>query len=187
MALPPQPESNNGGIIATEETDGTPIRYLPLDHLYSATSPCSGSSNVMSKKVKARKLTNNNTEDSEIQFSNGEIDDSPIEIEKTMSKMTLFSVEDFPKPPLLFVYTRRRRKRSSIEVDCERTVLKRRRIGSNELERLGIDLNLIGKIDDGPGLRKCRNQIGNFSENCDSVAKNSKLVPESYTLKRWVG
>lgn len=141
----------------------------------------------MSKKVKARKLTNNNNEDNEIQFSNGEIDDSPIEIEKTLSKMTLFSVEDFPKPPLLFVYTRRRRKRSSIEVDCERTVLKRRRIGSNELERLGIDLNLIGKIDDGPGLRKCRNQIGNFSDNCDSVAKNSKLVPESYTLKRWVG
>ncbi|XP_057959590.1 histone-lysine N-methyltransferase ATX2 isoform X2 [Malania oleifera] len=38
---------------------GTPIRYLPLCHVYSATSPCvsaSGSSNVMSKKVKARKL-----------------------------------------------------------------------------------------------------------------------------------
>ena len=27
-------------------------------------------------------------------------------------------------------------------------------------------------------MRNCRNQIGNFSENCDSVAKNSKLVPE---------
>ncbi|XP_010245953.1 PREDICTED: histone-lysine N-methyltransferase ATX2-like [Nelumbo nucifera] len=43
-----------------EETDtGTPIRYLPLHRVYSATSPCvsaSGSSNVMSKKVKARKL-----------------------------------------------------------------------------------------------------------------------------------
>ena len=57
--------------------------------------------------------------------------------------------------------------------------MKRRRIGSNELEGLGIDLNLLGKIDDGPGLRKCRNQIGNFSENCDFVAKNSKSVPES--------
>ncbi|RHN75496.1 hypothetical protein MtrunA17_Chr2g0321871 [Medicago truncatula] len=95
-----------------------------------------------------------------------------------MSKMTLFFVEDFPKPPLLFVYTRRRRKRSSIEVDCERTALKRRGIWSNELEGLGIDLNLIGKIDDGSGLRKCRNQIGNFSDNCDFVAKNSKLVTE---------
>ncbi|KAJ4967635.1 hypothetical protein NE237_014336 [Protea cynaroides] len=43
-----------------EETDtGTPIRYLPLQHVYSATSPCvnaTGSLNVMSKKVKARKL-----------------------------------------------------------------------------------------------------------------------------------
>ncbi|XP_043722085.1 histone H3-lysine(4) N-trimethyltransferase ATX1-like [Telopea speciosissima] len=41
-----------------EETEyGSPIRYLPLHHVYCATSPCdgaSGSSNVMSEKVKAR-------------------------------------------------------------------------------------------------------------------------------------
>ncbi|XP_077250235.1 histone-lysine N-methyltransferase TRX1-like [Tasmannia lanceolata] len=56
MALPLQQKFMH------EEEDidnGTPIRYLPLSDLYSATSPCinaSGSSNVMSKKVKARKL-----------------------------------------------------------------------------------------------------------------------------------
>ncbi|XP_058102565.1 histone-lysine N-methyltransferase TRX1-like isoform X2 [Magnolia sinica] len=44
-----------------EEIDsGGPRRYVPLLHVYSATDPCvitpSGSSNVMSKKVKARKF-----------------------------------------------------------------------------------------------------------------------------------
>ncbi|XP_068664824.1 histone-lysine N-methyltransferase ATX2-like [Aristolochia californica] len=41
-----------------EETEtGTPIRYVPLTHLYSATSPCINTSGAsMSKKVKARKL-----------------------------------------------------------------------------------------------------------------------------------
>ncbi|KAK9668556.1 hypothetical protein RND81_13G068400 [Saponaria officinalis] len=39
---------------------GTPIKFLPLRHVYSATSPCataSGSSMVVSKKVRARKVT----------------------------------------------------------------------------------------------------------------------------------
>ncbi|KAK9138608.1 hypothetical protein Sjap_009202 [Stephania japonica] len=42
-----------------ETANGTPKRYVPLHHVYSATVPCvsaSGSSNVMSKKVKARKI-----------------------------------------------------------------------------------------------------------------------------------
>ncbi|KAK9141113.1 hypothetical protein Scep_010794 [Stephania cephalantha] len=42
-----------------ETANGTPKRYLPLHHVYSATVPyvgASGSSNVMSKKVKARKI-----------------------------------------------------------------------------------------------------------------------------------
>ncbi|KAG9447430.1 hypothetical protein H6P81_013558 [Aristolochia fimbriata] len=41
-----------------EETEtGTPIRYVPLTHLYSATSPCINTSGAsMSKKVKARRL-----------------------------------------------------------------------------------------------------------------------------------
>ncbi|ERN13661.1 histone-lysine N-methyltransferase TRX1 [Amborella trichopoda] len=41
-----------------EEADNdTPIRYLPLDHLYSSTSRCiNPSGSTMSKKIKARKL-----------------------------------------------------------------------------------------------------------------------------------
>ncbi|KAL5998553.1 hypothetical protein ACLOJK_009496 [Asimina triloba] len=57
MALPSLDEFKH----EEEEIDsGAPVRYVPLCHVYSATSPCvvtpSGSSNVMSKKVKARKL-----------------------------------------------------------------------------------------------------------------------------------
>lgn len=78
------------------------------------------------------------------------------------------------------------------EMDSERTVLKRRKIGSTELERLGVDWNALGKLH-GPRLRECRNPIGSFgidgsnnNNKCSSVAKLPKLTPESYSLKRWV-
>lgn len=48
-----------------EEEVDHPVRYLPLGHVYSA-APCinpSGSSNVMSKKVKARKLVEEGEEE----------------------------------------------------------------------------------------------------------------------------
>lgn len=48
-----------------EEEVDHPVRYLPLGHVYSA-APCinpSGSSNVMSKKVKARKLVDEREEE----------------------------------------------------------------------------------------------------------------------------
>jgi hypothetical protein len=198
MALPPNSDENGGGV-ATEEdttidihtTHGTPIRYLPLDHLYSSTSPCSGSSNVMSKKVKARKLNN------EIQFNNGEIDsqaNDDEDDEKEISKTTTSSMVVYAKPPVLYVYSRRRKRSSFPASDSERTALKRRRIGCNELESLGIDWNALGKFD-GPRLRECRNQIGNSAgfdgkssnkKKFGSGVKLPKLMPDSYTLKRWV-
>ncbi|KAI0523084.1 hypothetical protein KFK09_005474 [Dendrobium nobile] len=45
--------------IHEEEEVDHPVRYLPIRHVYSSTTPCvcsSGSSNVVSKKVRARKL-----------------------------------------------------------------------------------------------------------------------------------
>ncbi|KAJ4955301.1 hypothetical protein NE237_012084 [Protea cynaroides] len=73
-----------------EESDTRTLRYLPLHHIYSATSPCinsSGSSNVMSKKVKARKL---------IEEPIGYPDDDS---DKKGSQSQ--------KPPLIHVYSRR--------------------------------------------------------------------------------
>ncbi|XP_020591752.1 histone-lysine N-methyltransferase TRX1-like [Phalaenopsis equestris] len=53
--MPPMPEK----FIHEEEEVDHPVRYLPIRHVYSSTTPCvssSGSSNVVSKKVRARKI-----------------------------------------------------------------------------------------------------------------------------------
>ncbi|XP_020218632.1 histone-lysine N-methyltransferase ATX2 [Cajanus cajan] len=158
-------------------TRGTPIRYLPLDHLYSATSPCrvaaSGSSNVMSKKVKARKLTLAHFADHHRKT--------------TSSPPTSSSLP--PKPPLLFVYSRRRKRRA--DSDADRRLLKKRKIGSTELERLGGGLNAAVGDADGPRWRECRSQFGNSGAagnvKCGSLENLPKLLPESRAVKKWVG
>lgn len=70
-------------------------RYVPLDLVYSATSPCSGYSNVMSKKVKARKFTvlenHNHNHNDVVSVS---VDPKPLP----------------PKPPVIHVYFRCRRR-----------------------------------------------------------------------------
>ncbi|KVH88382.1 FY-rich, C-terminal [Cynara cardunculus var. scolymus] len=67
-------------------------RYVPLDLVYSATSPCSGYSNVMSKKVKARKY--------------------PV-LEDHNDAVSVDPKPPPSKPPVIHVYSRcRRRKRS---------------------------------------------------------------------------
>uniref|UniRef100_A0A1D1Z907 Histone-lysine N-methyltransferase ATX2 n=1 Tax=Anthurium amnicola TaxID=1678845 RepID=A0A1D1Z907_9ARAE len=56
-----------------EETD-KPTRYVHIKHLYSSTSPCinaSGASNVMSKKVKARKVTDEEEEEGGLEAVQG--------------------------------------------------------------------------------------------------------------------
>ncbi|XP_015887157.3 histone-lysine N-methyltransferase ATX2 [Ziziphus jujuba] len=100
---------------------GTPLRYVSLDHVYSSTSPCvsaSGSSNVMSKKVKARKLTMVN------HFDNHDDDDDCDEQQKMTTTTTTTTTstvvaESFydkplpppsPPPPLIRVYSRRVKK-----------------------------------------------------------------------------
>ncbi|XP_027353550.1 histone-lysine N-methyltransferase ATX2-like [Abrus precatorius] len=187
--------------IDVHTTRGTPIRYLPLDHLYSATSPCrvtaSGSSNVMSKKVKARKLTLNH-------FNHTE---NAQPLDHQSNKKTTPSLS-LPKPPLIYVYSRRRKRRFSPTVsfcdspagrvesvnkesDGERRLLKKRKTGTTELEKLGVDLNTaIGSVD-GPRLRECRGQLGNSvvagNVKCGSLEKLPKLLPESRSVKRWLG
>lgn len=201
MSFLPQSEEIGVGVGGEEDTNidvhttrGTPIRYLPLDHLYSATSPCSGSSNVMSKKVKARKLsitttTTTTTNDNDNISDNGEID-SPLDNKKATTSSTVV----YPKPPILYVYSRRRKRRSSPTPSfCHSLpgrVHKKRKIGSTELERLGINWNATRNLD-GPRLRECRTQIGNSgidgnNSKCGSVVKLPKLMSESQAVKRWV-
>ncbi|KAK7374756.1 hypothetical protein VNO80_08193 [Phaseolus coccineus] len=189
--------------IDVHTTRGTPIRYLPLDHLYSATSPCrvtaSGSSNVMSKKVKARKLT---ALAAHHHFNN-------LDHKKATSSSSSSSQPPSSKPPLLFVYSRRRKRHSpstapfydslcktegevnADENENEKRLLKKRKIGSTELERLGVDLNTaIGDVD-GPRLRECRNQFGNSGAagnfKCGSLENLPKGSPDSRPVKKWIG
>lgn len=197
---------------------GTPTRYVPLHHVYSATSPCvsaSGSSNVMSKKVKARKLI-----------------DSFDEAKPSLPQ----------KPPIIAVYTRRHKRPrhsndkdssflgsviSRVESESDSPVVKsesveysfddsgtanesndnnnnnneitvnyrkKRRIGNSELVKLRVDSSAFCHLK-GPRLREGRNHNkNNYSggslrlKKCSSSEnyQNSHLQKVSSSSKRWV-
>lgn len=193
MAFLPQPQEEVGADddtnIDVHTTNGTPIRYLPLDHLYSATSSCrvnpSGSSNVMSKKVKARK------------FSLTHLDDSDQK-------------KQLGKPPLVHVYSRRRKRprysekglsaydslvaraESNLEIheigdsvkelEDENSeagrLLKKMRGGNSELEKLGADLDALGgSSTDRTRLRNFRNHDFNI-RNISNARKRKDISSE---------
>ena len=186
---------------------GTPIRYLSLDHVYSTTSPfvsTSGSSNVMSKKVKARRLLVNHFDDL-----------------------------NFKPPRLLHVYSRRRKKprHSSVsssvydslveevelgsktvmkseaceidemvngvddlvrEFEVDRTPKKKKKdnFGCNELVKLEVNSSVIRAMN-GPRLRDCRTHSNNNKNSGRRKKRNSSQISEktmfkSPTAKRWV-
>lgn len=187
---------------------GTPIRYLSLDHVYSTTSPfvsTSGSSNVMSKKVKARRLMVNHFDDL-----------------------------NFKPPRLLHVYSRRRKKprhssaNSSVydslveevelssetvmeseareihemvngvdehadEFEVDRTPKKKKKSDKfrcNELVKLEVDSSVIRAMN-GPRLRDCRTHSYNDNNSARRKKRNSSQISEkamlkSPTAKRWV-
>ncbi|XP_071704627.1 histone H3-lysine(4) N-trimethyltransferase ATX1-like [Rutidosis leptorrhynchoides] len=74
-------------------------RYVPLDILYSATSSCGGYSNVMSKKVKARKLS--------------VLDDQNQDLNGVVS---VNSTSKSSKPTVVYLYSRKRR--GSLNLSC---------------------------------------------------------------------
>lgn len=168
-----------------EEDADTLIRYVSLDRVYSSASLCvsaTNSSNVMSKKVKARKLIVDN--------------DHPL---KTHN------------PPVVHVYSRRLKRprqcvsfydsllegesqKTAIKSEIDESLRKKRRIGSNELANLGIDSSVLCQSD-RPRLRDCRNNCSvNNNVNSNSVKKrkhNSTLNSQrsftaSATAKKWV-
>ncbi|XP_031271305.1 histone-lysine N-methyltransferase ATX2-like isoform X2 [Pistacia vera] len=172
---------------------GTPLRYASLDRVYSAcvSSSASGSSNVMSKKVKARKLVVNHLDDSDFKLS-------------------------VAKPPIVHVYSRRSSKhphssyfksllsRQTVKheiceledkIDVDLRVLKKRRLGSSELEKLGVDSSVLRSFN-GPRLRDCRNsnKANNFNlysaSNSGSLKRKQRdsktILSISSTTKRWV-
>lgn len=151
----------------------------------------------MSKKVKAhRKLEPAiSSDDISTTTTSSNSDDGDPPLEKPAS--------DALKPPLIYVYYRRRKRRPSPTTPSrengvsESKVLKRRKIGTAELEKLGVDLNGVRNHLDGPRLRECRSQIGNSGTGNNSsntkcggggasLENLPKLIPESRTAKKWV-
>lgn len=185
-----QHEEEGGGEEHEEEEaeKGTPLRYVPLCDLYSATSPCGGSTNVMSKKVKARKLVNlmdNSVEDINVGDDDGE------------------KPSNFEKPPLIHIYTRRRKKTlitagpnshaaSSVDVKSEiieeeqeeeedklmqNNNKKKRKLGHSELIKLGVDSSVLL---DRPRLRELRHQFTELQNQ--RKKKNSNVFKTSSSV-----
>lgn len=82
--------------------------------------------------------------------------------------------------------------------DDLRVLKKRRRFGSCELVKLGVDSSVLSSLD-GPRLRDCRNyKTNNLNSNCgsnsgklkrkerDSKLNSKSILPVSSTTKRWV-
>lgn len=181
---------------------GTPIKFLPLRHVYSATSPCvgaSGSSNVVSKKVRARKLT----------LIDGCLDDH-ICHQLEEGEETREGNEQVKGEPLLDssqvirVYSRRVKKKTSmgsslrfdhqvekLDGEGEGIVVKaepleeegfvgdvlvgfpnkKRRVGNSELVKLGVDSSVLCRLN-GPRLRESRFQYN--VNTSTSVVKKRK-------------
>ncbi|XP_021804783.1 histone-lysine N-methyltransferase ATX2 isoform X1 [Prunus avium] len=199
MAFPQKHQNDDASI---DIHTSTPLRYLSLDHVYSATSPCvsaSGSSNVMSKKVKARKLNH--------------FDDGDQNHQKPS-----------PKPSIVNVYSRRAKRprhyeRSSSFFDAlvarnespaaavkieeadgddefDRGLeKKKRKLGINELLKLGVDSSILCNLD-GPRLRDSRsNHKLDRSKNGEKLRlkkRNSsvsceKILSDPSSVKKWVG
>ncbi|WRX20142.1 SET domain - like 10 [Theobroma cacao] len=176
-------EKGGGG---DEEDADTPIRYVSLDRVYSAASLCvsaTNSSNVMSKKVKARKLIIDNHHHHHLKPHN---------------------------PPLLHVYARRPKRprqcvsfydslledesETVVKSEVDESVRKKRRVGKSELAKLGVDSSVLSELD-RPRLRDSRNNNSvNNNVNNNSVKKrrhnstpsSQRAVTGSATARKWV-
>lgn len=186
----------------TDEEEGeiskTPVKYVPLCDVYSATAPCvSASGSSMSKKVTARKLPNFDYQD----------DRKP-------------SGDVMGKPPVTHVYSRRRNRCSpqnpsffndltvkSVVVKTEVEEgegggdwrkRKRRKMGCSELINLGVDSSVLRSLCSPRESRSSRkkskssnvgNEIKPQQQSNGSLGENaaSKMVTNSGSIrtKKW--
>jgi len=197
-------EKSCGGDIENHNA-GTRLGFLALRHVCS-TSPCVGSSNIVSKKVKARKLT----------LIDSDFNDDRLQEEEMRGKSEPKSRQ------VRWVYSRRQRKKSlessfdsfvekfevgepkgiseaavkSELVDDEGFVgdvlgfsNKKRRLGSSELVKLGVDSSLLCTLN-GPRLRRCQdNGNGSKARIVKRKARNSFVAhwsPDECRVKKWL-
>ncbi|KAL6188922.1 hypothetical protein ACLB2K_040313 [Fragaria x ananassa] len=195
----PLTQRNDDVPIDVDTAAVAPIRYLSLDHVYSATSPCvsaSGSSNVMSKKVKARKLNHFDSDDVS-DHHHKPLPPPPPTPPEHKPEVVLFYSRREKRPRHSFfdaLVARAQPKAVKVEaVDEDEYVrLKKKRkeskFGSSELVKLGVDSNVLLALSAPPRLRECR--VSNQKpEKSSSKKRNSSVKAEKVppSVKRWVG
>lgn len=189
----------------------TPIRYVSLDRVYSSASLCggaTGSSSVMSKKVKARKLIDSHLDASDDPKPPHTTPDNKPEIVRVYYRRK-------KRPRLSFFDAALARCSSSTveEVDVETEILeledcnetaeaeegansdlkrkkgKRQRVGSSELVKLGVDSSALRGLD-GPRLRDYRNNHRNVltpeRNSGHSLLTGDKCLSASSDSRKWV-
>lgn len=149
---------------------GTPIRFLPLHHVYSATSPCvsaSGSSNVVSKKVRARKLTlidgclddhhhhhhaHHLLHQHQIHRCDEDEDEDAKnkDVEEEEEELQLKSEPHSDTPQVIRVYSRRQRKKSNSE--SSNLLLVEKEVKDEPIE----DEGFVGDVMEGSPSKKRR-------------------------------
>ncbi|KAL6194170.1 hypothetical protein ACLB2K_035254 [Fragaria x ananassa] len=196
----PLTQRNDDVPIDVDTAAVAPIRYLSLDHVYSATSrvSASGSSNVMSKKVKARKLNHFDSDDvSDHHHHHKPLPPPPPPPPEHKPEVVLVYSRREKRPRHSFfdaLVARAQPKAVKVEaVDEDEYVrLKKKRkeskFGSSELVKLGVDSNVLLALSAPPRLRECR--VSNQKpEKSSSKKRNSSVKAEKVppSVKRWVG
>ncbi|WCJ41500.1 Histone-lysine N-methyltransferase ATX2 [Euphorbia peplus] len=175
--------------INPDNTPIAPLRYASLERVYSAAS-FSGSSNVMSKKVKARKLIDRNHNQNQ---------NESIHVYSRRPKRNRHC------PPLPSFFESLVARAGNVVVKTEICEVedavdggftrkeKRRRIGNSELVNLGVDDASVLECLDRPRLRDCRNNNVSGSNGIlrkkkkpRSLENGDKLLLLNSTAKRWV-
>lgn len=142
-----------------EEVDsgtGTPVRYLPLRHVYSTSAPCvsaSGSSNVVTKKVKARRMIADGFD------GEGDgVDQKPYPA----------------KPPVVHVYARRRKRPRNLTAERPESgslvAVKEERCESDGCEGVGGGDRGVGVL--GKKRRSANLEVKNLGDNSTGVGSS---------------
>lgn len=181
------------------EISATPLKYVPLCEVYSATAPCvsAGGGSSMSKKVKARKLTNFDHPDDRKPSS--DVTNKPPVTQIYARRGNRPS----PKKPSIFDRLLKQSKvvKSEVEEEGEggedRIKKKRRKIGGGELSSLGVDsgvlLSLCTSREErskrrksnvysfGDGIKRRLKSNGNEVDNASQEVANSGSIHR----KKW--
>ncbi|XP_074322612.1 histone-lysine N-methyltransferase ATX2-like isoform X2 [Apium graveolens] len=150
----------------------TRVKYVAVTDLYSSTTPCVTAAG--SKKVKARKLPDEITDDRK-----------KPPVTRIYSRRNEKNEEN--------VFENLNHKDDSVENDVVESKVKRRRVGNSELSRLGVDSSVLKSLcSDGEERSSRRRSCNGGSSNCGNSGKllakgenSSGKVASLVDKKKW--